>query len=535
MNIKSKVSALLTTLITLTSIVEVVGQTLPRMIVCVNVKGLRTDILSQYRSSFEENGFNTLYRDGIIIPQLVFDFDLHDPVCAIASIYTGTYPQTHKIVTKLTYNEDVQRAGSVFYDKRFDGIFTQQHLSPLALKSETLSDVLQMESLGKALTISVAAEPEDALASAGSESDAAIWIDPKSGNWCTSGFYGSLPQSIAQLNTSQLARKNIQGALWSSHSLKDASRLLPYNGGAMNFEYSFSSPKGIENFISSPLANNRVIELAQHIIGEEAKNSSLLPTLLTLTLNVRGSVDGHLFSDYSIETYDSYKRTNDDIASLIQSLDRTVGRNRYVLMLCSAPGSIPIPERRQSTTARRVTTTFVPDRCMALTNMYLTAMYGRNTWVKEIRDGILFLNREAIEKAGLTVANIREKVASFIAEMEGVEAAIPALSNPNNLSRRHRRMLLGQAIDPKADVLIFLHSATLPSGGRNYNHQRVSGAIISGPAFFLIPKTSPLKLERPIDALSLAPTMAYILRIRPPTDALAPPITEIQNITDHTE
>lgn len=526
--LRFKLSTLLTTLITITSFADLYGQALPRVVVCVNLKGLRGDLLSQYRSSFGENGFNRLFREGVVFPELTFDFDVADPLGAIASLWTGTYPLVNGISHREVFSPHSGLSASPFLDKDYKGIYTIETLSPLALKSETLSDVLRQTSQGRSPSLSIAAEAEDAIVSAGTNADLAVWIGNISGNWATSSYYGSLPLEIEQVNSSSHRPRTIaQSAIWKG---KYENSFLPYHWGKLSFEYSFTGPWVVENFKHSPLVNKEVIRLATRWIEVQKKKSRAAdpPILLNLTLNLRCRYNRSELSDYGIEVYDSYIRTDEALSELINGLDRLYGRDQYALIVCPAPGPLPsLPEIGTRTGVLRKHETFSPDRCVALTNMYLTALYGRNSWITKIQDGILFLNRKAIETSKLSLTEVQAKTASFISEMKGVESAIPASESDRNLSPILKRRFYGRALNPSADVFFFLRSGTrLPPGQETASYSS-QAAVVSAPVFFFLPQQKPRVIGRPVNALSIAPTVANVLRIRPPADAFSSPIIEL--------
>jgi len=60
-----------------------------------------------------------------------------------------------------------------------------------------------------------------------------------------------------------------------------------------------------------------------------------------------------------------------------------------------------------------------------LLRSYLNAVYGEGNWVKGYSERQIFLNRTLIEDAKLSLDDVQKKVARFLVQFTGVEAAYP--------------------------------------------------------------------------------------------------------------
>ena len=112
-------------------------------------------------------------------------------------------------------------------------------------------------------------------------------------------------------------------------------------------------------------------------------------------------------------------------------------------------------------------------------------------------------------------------------EMDGVADAfaVSEVTSGDNLSMR---MLRAIPLTSRADVLVRLEATTYVSEG-NVEHLSTSPTALSPlPCWLIIarPGGKGVRITRPIEMVALASTLAYILRIRPPTGAQGSPLEE---------
>ena len=102
---------------------------------------------------------------------------------AVATIFTGTNPCYHGIVSGTVFNTERSKEESIFYDLEKPGNFTDDFVSPKALLTSTICDELKVASGGKSDVYAVAPSLEQAIISAGHAANTVLWIDNITGNW----------------------------------------------------------------------------------------------------------------------------------------------------------------------------------------------------------------------------------------------------------------------------------------------------------------------------------------------------------------
>ena len=145
------------------------------------------------------------------------------------------------------------------------------------------------------------------------------------------------------------------------------------------------------------------------------------PDFLSISYSARTFLDGNN-SQYSLETQDTYLRLDNDIAQLLDIIDKNVGLDKTVIFLSSS-GNLneeDIPSERFNIPYGE----FRPDRCATLLNTYLMAIYGQEKWVLGYNDQQIYLNTSLIEEKKLEIKDIQEKAAEFVIQFSGVQDVV---------------------------------------------------------------------------------------------------------------
>lgn len=525
---KRRSKAILSSLVAVLAVAVNMSQTVlanepPKLVVCINVDQLRTDHLLNFRALYGDQGFRRLLSNGIVYPSVDFNLNPINESSAITSIYTGTYPSTHGITSDKIYDKDSHQYKSVLFDKSYLGNYTSERYSPKSLLVSTIGDQLKDASSGLASVYSIAPDAEAAMLSAGSEADGAFWIDNTRGKWATSTYYSKpIPWFVDKLNNnpSESLSGRIGSIVWKPLK-KINDKLSPYARTQSQFSYRIGG--NVDRYKKTPLINEEVTRLAKDFVEYNGYEVSNRPNLLLITYSAAPSSiaadDGS-----GAELQDTYVRLDEQVGQLLNSIDHKVGINNCVVMLCGtgyvrekAPNSISL----NGTKKRRV---FSPERCRALLNMYLMAVYGQGNWVTSYRDGLITLNRKLIEDKKLDIAEVQRKAASFVSEMSGVDECIPTYLFQGEGKVDFADNLLAHSLhsSTQADLAITIlpgwHIEEAGNDNRTeYNQSRWYNAPCESPLIFY---GGNIKSNKEFNArtsvLNIAPTLGYIFRIRPP-------------------
>lgn len=224
------------------------------------------------------------------------------------------------------------------------------------------------------------------------------------------------------------------------------------------------------------------------------------------------------------ELSDAYRRLDAQIGRLIDAVDRRVGANNAVIWLSSTgyyDDALPVDERYRIPGGE-----FSAKRARSLLNSFLSARFGSAGYVSAIRGGQVFFDRNVMESLKVDPDKVIDEARTFLVKMNGVADAytLNEILSPSTGEMEALRL----ATDPRTSGEIIMKFA--PGVTVAYDEQTpvqteyVRASAVMTPAFLRAPGLSPSKISTPVEAASLAPTVAGQLRIRAPNGAASRPI-----------
>ncbi len=497
----------------------------PRLILCINVDQLRTDHLLGFSSLYSNEGWMRLLRQGAVYPSVDFNTYPIDIATAIANIYSGVYPSVHGISSRVAYDDETGRYRSVLEDRSFIGNYTSERYSPMALQSSTIGDELKRASAGRATVYSIAPTAEAAILSAGLEADAAYWIENNRGKWATTTYYTRpMPWFVEKANaTGESVGNRFRGKAW--RSLREIDyRLLPYATAKASFNHRVG--ESVELYKQSALVNDDVTDLAISFIEYAGYELASRPNLLSLSYTAAPFASAVDY-DMGAEMQDSYVRLDLNLSRLLNAVDRKVGLSDCLVMLSGTGYSSFRVVSSVSANGNRSNRSFSPERCKALLNMFLMAVYGQGQWVNSYRDGYICLNHTLIKERDLSLSAVRGVAARFVSEMAGVESCISTSSEPDRQGTPDRFSNNLYKHDKRDLFVRILSGWHISSAGSEHlgteNDGRYRRELCDAPLIFFGMGVKPMFYanEKP-SVKRIAPSLAYVLRIRPPCSSDLP-------------
>jgi hypothetical protein len=461
--------------------------------------------------------------EGVVYHRLEFGFPNVGRSSSVATIYTGTYPYYHGIVADKNFDFESRREVSAIHDDTYLGNYTTNRFSPLALLSSTLGDELKVASGGKSDVFAIAPEPEDAILSAGKYADAAFWLDDFNGKWATTTYYKNIPWYVDRYNTSQMPVNNTDKdwapALPSYNS-------FPYTQYTTPFRYTIAKGE-YERYMKikqSPFINTEITDLAATFFEYADFNNRLYPSFIAITYFAGIYKFGNRYDDFGWEIQDIYYRLDKEIERLLDLADKKVGLKNVLVILASngyyeSQAKLPESIKPQGE--------FYPNRCTSLLNMYLMAIYGSGNWVDGYYNEQIYLNKKLIENQNVSWNEILQKSAEFIARFSGVQDVTTAerwFVNDTGRSVDFRR---GMNKKVSGDIFIELQPGwSVVNENPNKKTDFIRNKTILSPLIFFGGNIRKEQVYRPVRATEIAPTVAFILRIRPPNAAQDAPLQE---------
>jgi hypothetical protein len=526
---------IITSLVAVLTITSVQAQSslqeTPKLVIGITIDQLRGDYLELFQNTFTERGFKRLLNGGLVYQNVKFDFPYLDDASAIATIYTGTTPFYHGIVGSKKYLASRQQLVSTFSDPAFLGNYTQDKVSPLALKTSTITDELKVSSSGNSDVYSFAPQIDQALITAGQRGNTAFWIDDYTGKWASTTYYKNFYWTVDQENRSG-ADFSIKAwtMYWSPLLSTSEYRAFPFIPGDKR-AFSHGTGNNKETYIRAkkmPAVNENVRTSAMTLLTKSELGKRISPDFLSLTFYA-GNYQN--VSDYSIEIQDIYARLDREIEKLLDEIDRVVGL-KHTLIFVTSTGYYNYTESDYAEANSNLPDNkFHINRCEALLNMYLMAIYGRdNKWVEKFYNGQIYLNQELIKSKNISLQEIQDKAAEFVSEFTGVQAVYTSHQlrhgQWNPVMEYYRN---GYTKETAGDIFVEIQPGykIVNEQDNSFKERQVRNNAIVCPVIFFGNNIKPAKVKRTIKATEIAPTVSYIMRIRSPNAAKEQPLSEL--------
>ncbi|MDU1890758.1 MAG: alkaline phosphatase family protein [Dysgonomonas sp.] len=524
---------IITSLVAVLTISSVQAQTTvretPKLVIGITIDQLRGDYLELFQNTFTERGFKRLLNEGLVYQNIKFDFPNLDDASAIATIYTGAAPFYHGIVGNKKYLADKQQEITTFSDPAYLGNYTQDNVSPLALKTSTIADELKIASRGSSDIYSFAPNISQALITAGLRGNSAFWIDDYTGKWASSTYYKNFYWTVDQENRSGTDYSvRAWGMRWTPLLSINEYKAFPYMQDLTSFAHDMGTDK--ETYIKAkqtPSVNENIRNTAVKVLAKADLGKRTSPDFLALTFYAGNY---RKVSDYSFEIQDTYTRLDREIEALLDEVEKTVGLKNTLIFLTSTgyynsnetdyKGEQNIPDNK-----------FHINRCEALLNMYLMAIYGKDDkWVDKFYNGQIYLNRELIKKKNVSLSEIQQKAAEFVSEFSGVQEVYTSyqiqLGQWNPVMEYYRN---GYTKETSGDLFVEIQPGYKIVNEQDYTfkEKQVRSNAIVCPVIFFGHNIKAQKIKRTIKATEIAPTVSYIMRIRSPNAAKEQALSEL--------
>ena len=510
----------LTSLITVLSVgmlnAQVKSGNTPSLVVAISVDQLRGDYIDLFLKSFGDKGVKKMLTEGTVYPDVNYEFADINLGSALATIYTGVNPSVHGITASRYYNADFLQIEDVFYDRNFSSSFSLEALSPLSMNSFTITDQLKKASLDVSKVYSFSPYSASAMIMAGRLGNAGYWVDDNSGKWSTSSYYTYYNPLIDQING---VTDSYSNQIWNTQwkPLKKET-IFPYTKTDATFSHNLASdPKPIVASKKSPYINQYIVSSAIKMIEKNELGKNITPDFISLQLFA-----GEFPASNSYEIEDTYLRLDQELERLMQAIDANVGIPNTLILLHSTSYYVATEDNNKGGD------TFFIDRGIALLNMYLTAKYGQgDSWVDNIYDNQIFLNKKTIVKRNIDLQALRKDVAEFMSTISGVCVAYSQEQIlENNLDVNWKNTLHKKKV---GDVILEFNSGWTIKENQTDTKSHDIYQKVSCPIIFYGFNIKSQKLNRVINATDIAPALAHILRIRPPSSNSKNNLFELTN------
>lgn len=522
---------LLTSLITALAISGLPAQTLPpvpKLVVGLTIDQLRADYMEAFSPLYGEKGFKRLWKEGRAYIDAEYGFAAIDKASALAAVYTGAMPGINGIIAENWIDRATGRAVDCVEDPGFMGIYTDEATSAAAVLSSTLTDELKAGTQGRAYVYSIAPSREAAVIAAGHAGDGAFWLNDATGKWCGTTYYSEFPYWLTRYNDEQGVDKRIGDRVWEPLLPAEKYVFLSSEWRQDYFRHVFKDFRGgaYREFKTSPFVNEEVNRVAAECLCNSPMGEDDVPDFLALSYYA-GNYAHKSVMEAPMELQDAYVRLDRSLAELLDLIDQEVGLRNTLFFIVST--GYADADAQDLAKYRIPSGQFYPERCAALLNMYLNAIYGEGLFVEAYHGSQIYLDHEVIEKKQLDLPEVIGKSADFLIQFSGVNevytayrlllgAWTPEVYRVRNAFHRERSGDLWVDVLPGWTVVQEKAEDT----------EVVRKSCMPAPLLFFGWDVKPGVVRTPVNISRLAPSVAGMMRIRAPNACSARPLEDMQ-------
>jgi len=505
---------------------------------------MRYDYLTRFADRYGKDGFNRILKNGFSLENAHYNFIPTYTAVGHASIYAGTSPNNHGIISNNWYDKVLKKSIYCVDDINYktignDGIVGQK--SPHRLYTTTVADQLQLAQNMQGKTIGIAIKDRSAILPVGHTANAAYWYDAGNKNqWITSSFYmEELPDWVKAFNSNNKADAYLNEAWETLYDIKTYSQSRADNNiyeNNLNAQEKPVFPKNLkklreqnDNFSlikTIPAGNTYTIDFAKAVIKGEQLGKSEFTDFLAVSFSSTDYV-GHRYGVASVETEDTYLRLDKDLGHFFNFLDTEVGKENYTLFLTADHAAVHVPSYLQSLKipAHYINTTKLKKFLSDITQKY----FNSKELIENVSNYQIFLNQEKIEALGFNKNTVAQRLADEVLSFDKIYKAVTAKTLQTTNFTEGIMHSLQQGYNPKfsGDVLMIPYPATLnysrkgTSHGSGYSYDTHVPVIFYGNG---IKKGASKKTHKIID---IAPTISNLLKIEAPNGTSGKIIEEV--------
>ena len=421
--------------------IEQKNEAKPKLVVGIVVDQMRYDYLTRFYDRFGDGGFKRLMNQGFLATNANFDYVPTYTAVGHASIYTGTTPQSHGIISNNWYDKFEKKFIYCVDDANYKSVGIAGgagQKSPYRMQTTTITDQLKLAQNQRGKTIGVAIKDRSSILPAGHTADAAYWYQGGDDNkFITSTFYmDSLPEWVNDFNRSRKADTYLSKPWKTLYDINTYTSSIADNNpyerlfrGEEKPVFPHDLPKlkkenGNYSIISAtPFGNSLTLDFAIAAIEGESLGKGDFTDFLAVSFSSTDYV-GHQFGPDAVEIEDTYLRLDKDLENFLNYLDQNIGKGNYTVFLSADHGAVQVPSYLQSLKIPAHYLSMM-DYKNHITNE-LKARFGTGDLIENVSNFQIFLNKEELKKRKLSVDEVSDFLVELSINYNGIYKSITA-------------------------------------------------------------------------------------------------------------
>ncbi|WP_423709387.1 alkaline phosphatase family protein [Undibacterium sp. WLX3042] len=515
----------------------------PKLVVVLVVDGLPQEQVTRYRDQFGQGGFRRLLDQGAWFSNAHQAHGVTVTAVGHAAVLTGAYPYQHGIISNdWTDTKTLEsmyctqdNAHSYIGDETKPGAGT----SPANLRASTVGDELRYATGNRAKVITVSGKDRGAILLAGKAGTAYMYMG-KSGNFASSTYYmQSHPQWVQQYHASK-PQDRFYGKEWrplladASYAGDASDDLIADEKNRFPFKYESKSGKPDAEYYgklyTGPYLDEMTLDFARAAVEGEnlGRNPAGVPDVLGVSLSSHDYVN-HSFGPESRMSHDHLQRLDRLLANFFSYLDKRVGLDNTMVVLTADHGFPNVPEFSQS--IKRDAQRLDGKQMSAALSKHLAEKFGQENLVRKWSPPNVILDYALMEQKNLKREEVENTAARFLLNYPGVANAftrtqlengnLPATRIGTLMQRAWNRQVSGDIMVVIKPFWYFSSGKQGTSHGSPYSYDTNVPLMIMGK-----PWIKAGAYGQYAEVMDIAPTLAHLLRVRPPSAAEGRVLTE---------
>ena len=531
------------------------GGPAPKLILQITVDQLRGDLPGRYLKQMGDGGFRYLMQHGVWYANAHHAHANTETVVGHTTLATGAHPAAHGMVANVWLDRRTGKLVSNVEDQRYPtlavgvGAGNKQLLashgsSPAAIMVSTFSDELAIHYGGRSKIFGVSVKDRGAVPLAG-HAGKAFWFSKETGDFVSSTFYyDHYPAWVNEWNRKKLALK-YSGKSWEL--LKEKSSYLfgaaadkaqgsDFAGYGRVFPHPFgkADSKYYTTLLRiSPVGDELTLDFAKTLIEREQLGKHAVPDYLAISFSSTDYI-GHFFGPSSLEMEDNLLRLDRALADLFAYVDRYVGLENVLIVLAADHGS---PEAPGYLNELGIKARYLKpenwDKEPAIAS--LKKRFGIGTeLIRKYEHPYVYLNYDVIRDRGLNQSDVEHAVATELTKLDGIALAISTTAlRENTLPSTPLIDMVLRNYNPErsGDIFVVFESHSflddaeglpaLVSHGSPWRYDTYVPIVFAGGSL------TARRIYREIQTVDVAPTLAAIVGVKPPSGARGVPLVEV--------
>jgi predicted AlkP superfamily pyrophosphatase or phosphodiesterase len=520
-----------------------IKQQKPKLVIGLVIDQMRYDYLTRFSDRYGKNGFKRLLEKGFSIESAYYNYIPTYTAVGHASIYTGTTPDNHGIISNNWYDKFLKKSIYCVDDNNYKTVGNngdRGRKSPFRMHTTTVTDQLHLAQNMNGKTIGIAIKDRSAILPAGHTGNGAYWFDGgKNGQWISSTFYmDSLPKWVIDFNNSGKANGYLENPWNTLYDINTYTNSIIDDNvfeGKFKGETTTSFPHNIPNLRAKngdfdilkgiPSGNSFTADFTKAAIIGEKLGKGKFTDFLTVSFSSTDYI-GHQFGPASKEIEDTYLRLDKDLADLLAFLDKQVGQNNYTVFLTADHAAVDVPAYLQSLKipAHYFDVKKFRQNVLAITKKYFNSI----ELIENISNYQIFLDKQKIESLGLDKNTVAEKLVEEVITLEGIYKAVTAKTLQTNRFTDGIMNSLQNGYNQKfsGDVMLIPYPATLTRGRTGTSHGSGYSYDTHIPMIFYGNGIKKGISKKRYEIIDIAPTIANLLKIEAPNSSTGKIIDE---------